>query len=106
MSAIQAEVDIDSYLAEEKPKYFHIDIEVEDHKPQKFTIDRINGEEIKPIRLDVVERKDSDDLLSVRSKVKIKKLAKQFAKGINRFDVAFYEGDERISTEIILNLQF
>lgn len=53
VSEISADVNLDAYMSETKPKYFQIDIEVEDHDPKQFFIDRVNGVKIDPIPLDV-----------------------------------------------------
>ena len=48
---------------------------------------------------------ETDDHATIRATVSIKVLAKRFTKGINRFEVAFHDG-ERTAQEIVLDIQF
>ena len=52
----------------------------------------------------VDQREDEKD---VRTRIKIKPLAKQFKKGINRFDVSYVDEEGvRQASEIVLDIEF
>ena len=53
----------------------------------------------------VLESKTEDGDVTAICEVKIKPLAKHFQKGINRFEVAYFGGPERVGTEVVLDVQ-
>jgi hypothetical protein len=61
---------------------------------------------ISPIAPQARSRTTEEDRAVVVATVGIKALAKLFAKGINRFDVAYELEGERVATEVILDIQF
>jgi hypothetical protein len=90
------------------PKYFDFLITAPIDAPKDFYIDSINGGEAKKVKIDFLSIEESDeDEKSFRARVKIKPLAKQFKKGINRFDVVYIDTEGmRQATEVILDIDF
>ncbi len=58
---ISAEFLYDKFEAEEKPKLFEFQITVPKGAPTDFAIDRINSEEIKPLKLKNISENIEDD---------------------------------------------
>ena len=80
---------------------------VPESAPEKFIIDSINGVEIKAMKMKTVSVDQREDEKDVRTRIKIKPLAKQFKKGINRFDVSYVDEEGvRQASEIILDIEF
>jgi hypothetical protein len=107
MSGFSVEVLYDLLTNEKKPTYFDFLITTDLDAPSEFSIDVINGVEIKPMKLKIlsVEVNEEDEEKLIRANVKIKTLAKKLKKGINTFDVAYNEGNERVSEEVILQIE-
>lgn len=107
MSGFSVEVLYDMLMEVEKPKYFDFLITTDLDAPSEFTIDVINNANVKPLKLKVlsVETDEDNEEKSVRANVEIKKLAKQFKKGINTFEVSYVDGSERVAEEIILDIE-
>ena len=100
-----AEFMLDEFLNTKKPKVFRIKIIKSGTVPSEFVIDSVNDKPIEPIALDLKDQSTVDDTTTVFGEVDIKTLAKQFQKGINRFQVAFTEDGERTGTEVLLEIQ-
>ena len=90
---------------QEKPKYFEFLITVPDDAPRKFVIDRINGNSIDPIKLKSKSEFIEDEEAFVNATVKIKTLIKKFQKGINTINISYGVEGDRVSAEIIVNLE-
>jgi len=107
MSGFSVEVLYDMLMEVEKPKYFDFLITTDLDAPSEFFIDVINNAKVKPLELKVlsVETDEDNAEKSVRANVTIKKLAKQFKKGINTFEVAYDDDGERVAEEIILDIE-
>ena len=106
MSAdISAELLYGRFEAEEKPKYFEFQITVPEGAPTNFVIDRINSEEIKPLKLKIISENIEDDETVVNAEIKIKTLLKKFAKGINTIEIASIDGDERVATKLTIDIE-
>jgi len=90
---------------QEKPKYFEFQIRVPKGISTDFVIDRINSEPIDPLKLKNVSESIEDDEVVVNSQIKIKKLLKKFAKGINTIEIANFQGKERTATRLIVNIE-
>ena len=73
--------------------------------PSGFMIDSVNDMPIEPIALKVVDQSTADDTTTATAEVGVKTLAKHFQKGINRVQVAYNDGQERIGTEVLLEIQ-
>jgi len=68
-----------------------------------FFIDSINGEPVKPLALQTLPMEGGH----VRASVAIKKLSKQFRRGINRFEVAYADDSgERVASEVVLEIEY
>lgn len=107
MSGFDVEVLYKELAKEKKPKYFDFLITAPLDAPDKYVIDIINGANVEPIDLKILstEVDEQEEEKLVRVNVSIKKLAKLFKKGINTFEVSYMNGDERISEEIILQIE-
>jgi hypothetical protein len=104
-SEIEAELLYDKLEEQEKPKYFEFEITVPTDSSREFVIDRINSEEIKPLKLKNISETVEDDEAVVNAQIKIKTLVKKFAKGINSIEISSSNGDERVSTKLIINIE-
>lgn len=104
-SDIEAELLYDKLEAQEKPKYFDFQITTPADAPREFVIDRINSEEVKPLKLETVSEITEGEEAIVVVQIKIKDLIKNFAKGINTIEIANIAGEERVSTKLIVNIQ-
>jgi hypothetical protein len=102
---ISAELLYEKFEEVEKPKYFEFQISVPQGVSSNFVIDRVNSETIDPIKLKSISEIVEDDELVVNAQVKIKTLLKKFAKGINTIEIANSDGDERISTKLIIDIE-
>ncbi len=107
MSGFSVEILYDLLTEVEKPKYFDFLITTDLDAPSEFSIDVINNAEIKPIELEVlsVETDEENEERSIRANVEIKKLAKQFKKGINTFEISYDDGGDRVAEEVILDIE-
>lgn len=103
---IQAEVLYDEILKQEKPTVFPFKIVLAGRESPTFKIDVINGKQIDPIDLKVISTKTIDNTTETYAEVKIKRLAKEFQKGINTIEVSTIINDARVSEELILDIQF
>lgn len=90
---------------QEKPEIFEFQITTSAGSSTEFVIDRVNSEEIKPLKLKNVSELEEDDELLVNSQIKIKKLLKKFAKGINTIEIASFDGDERLAARLIIDIE-
>ena len=70
-----------------------------------MVIDRINGVPIRPVKLNVVSEVIEDDEVTINATVRIETVIEKFRKGINTVEISYREGDRRISTEVIINIQ-
>jgi hypothetical protein len=101
-----ADVLLDDFLVPNaKPVVFKIQLIKPGVLPTKIVIDNVNGKSILPISLNVIDSKSTDGTTKALATVDIKTLSKQFQKGINRFEVSFSENGQRVSSEVILNIQ-
>jgi len=107
MSGFSVEILYDMLTEVKKPKYFDFLIIVDLDAPSEFTIDVINNAEVKPLKLKVlsVETDEENEEKSIRANVEIKKLAKQFKKGINTFEISYDDGGDRVAEEVILDIE-
>lgn len=104
-SDIEAELLYDKLESEEKPKYFEFLITVPVDAKRTFVIDRVNSEEIKPLKLKVVSETLEDDEAAISAQIKIKTLIKKFKKGINTIEITNTGADERISTKLTVDIE-
>lgn len=105
LSSFSAEVLLDNLQDEKKPEAFQIRVKGDGPPPQQLVIDSINGQTIPPLPLEIRTTKAKPEAYTILAEIRIKTLLKHFQKGINRFEVSYNEGGNRISTEVILNIQ-
>lgn len=105
VSEYSAEFMLDEFLNSKKPEVFKIKIVKSGTFPSQFLIDSVNDKSIEPIPLKLTEQSTADDTTTAVAEVGIKALSKHFQKGINRFQVAYKEGQDRVGTEVLLEIQ-
>lgn len=89
----------------EKPENFAFSIKAPKSAKGPFIIDRINGVAVEPHAIEVSSTGAEGELSLWRGEIEIKKVGKQFKKGINTFDVATTIDGERIAEEVVLDIQ-
>jgi hypothetical protein len=104
-SDISAELLYEKFEGQEKPKYFEFQISVPQDTSRTFVIDRVNSEAIDPLKLKNISENIEDDELVINAQIKIKKLLKKFVKGINTIEIASLEGNERMATKLIIDIE-
>jgi hypothetical protein len=104
-SDISVELLYEKFEGQEKPKYFEFEISVPQDSSRTFVIDRVNSEAIDPLKLKNISENIEDGELVVNAQIKIKKLLKKFVKGINTIEIASIEGNERIATKLIIDIE-
>ena len=106
-SGISAEILLEDFLAQSKPELLKVRLTVpgDSIKLDAVRIDAVNGKQVEPIAMRIIESKVEDGEVIAIGEVKIKVLAKHFQKGINRFDVSYAGLDERQAAEVILDVQ-
>jgi len=102
---ISAELLYAKLEEQEKPKYFEFQISVPEGASNKFVIDRINSEAIDPLKLKNIDENIEDNELVVSARIKIKTLVKKFEKGINTIEISSIDGDERVATRLIIDIE-
>jgi hypothetical protein len=105
-TSFSAELLYDVLEQQEKPKVFPFRIHAPAGAPDAFVIDRINGEATEAIPLAIESSEAGDEGKSVVANASIKELTKRFRKGINTIEIAYSEGDQRVGTEVLINIQF
>jgi|LauGreDrversion4_2_1035121.scaffolds.fasta_scaffold22685_2 hypothetical protein len=107
MSDASAEILLDEFLAQKKPEYLKVRLTVpgDEIKTDSILIDSVNGKNVEPIKMTVIDAKAEDGEVTAICEVKLKPLAKHFQKGVNRFEVAYLGGAERSAAEVILDVQ-
>jgi hypothetical protein len=104
-SGLGADFMLDDFMDQPKHDIFRIKLSKDGALPSKLSIDSVNGKPIEPMPLAVskLETKDGDS--TGVGEIKAKLLAKYFARGINRFDVAYTEDGQRKATEVVMDVQ-
>jgi hypothetical protein len=105
LSDYSAEFMLDDFVNSKKPEAFRFRITKTGSLPSAFVIDSVNDKQIEPIALKLLEQSAVDDVSTVVGEVGIKTLGKHFQKGINRIQVAYMEGEERVGTEVLIEIQ-
>jgi hypothetical protein len=100
-----AEFMLDDFVAQTKKEVFRIKVATDETLPRVLVIDNVNGKPITPIPLSVKNVATQDGATTAIAEVAPKVLAKHFARGINRFEVAYNEGGERKATEVVMDVQ-
>lgn len=104
-SDIEAELLYDKLAEEDKPKYFEFRITVPSDAPREFVIDRVNSEEVKPLKLKILSAAEVDGEVVINARVKIKTLVKKFDKGINFIEIANQGTPERVATRLMVDIE-
>jgi hypothetical protein len=91
---------------QDEPRTFPLRVYTPTDAPASFVVDSVNGTPIQPIPLTVNQVWEEEDQLLMNANVSIKALSKHFRKGINWFEVSYHYEEERIGTEVVLNLQY
>ncbi|MDH4018318.1 MAG: hypothetical protein OEU84_01845 [Xanthomonadales bacterium] len=102
---LSAELLYEKFEEQEKPEYFEFLITTSTSISTEFVIDRINSEEIKPLKLENISEAFEDDELIVNTQIKIKKLLKKLAKGINTIEIASFHGEERTAVSLVIDIE-
>ena len=68
-------------------------------------IDRVNSEEIKPLKLKILSEAEIDDEVFIKAQIKIKTLVKKFDKGINSIEIANTGTPERVSARLMVDIE-
>lgn len=102
---LSGEVLLDEFLQQEKPVILKIRVRDEAPFPTTLFIDSVNGKSIDQLPLKTGEVTSIDGMEEAVCETQVKPLAKHFQKGINRFEIAETKGGERVSTEVILDVQ-
>lgn len=70
-------------------------------------MDVVNGAEVEPIPFELLttESNEVDDERSCFANVKIKTLTKKFKKRINTFEISYFDGEERVGEEVVLQIE-
>ena len=102
---ISAELLYEKFEEQENPEYFEFRVTTSPGTSTEFVIDRINSEEIKPLKLKNISEVVEDDELIVRTQIKIKKLVKKLAKGINTIEIASIQGEERTAVSLMIDIE-
>jgi hypothetical protein len=106
VDGLSAEFMLDDFLAQPKHDVFRIKVAKDGKLPDKLVIDSVNGKTIDAIPLTVKAPVTKDgETTSAVAEVSPKVLAKHFAKGINRFEVAYTEDGQRKATEVVMDVQ-
>ncbi|PXA87052.1 hypothetical protein DMC25_09225 [Caulobacter sp. D4A] len=100
-----AEFMLDDFLDQPKHDTFKIKISLEGALPSKFVIDNVNGKSVEPLTLAVSDIQSKEGRTSAIAAIGAKALAKHFARGINRFEVAYDDGGVRKAAEVVMDVQ-
>jgi hypothetical protein len=104
-NALKAEFMLDDFMAQPKHDVFRISLAKGDQLPAGLVIDNVNGKSITPISLKVTPSGAKDGEATGVGEVNPKVLAKHFARGINRFEIAYQEEGQRQATEVVMDVQ-
>jgi hypothetical protein len=100
-----AEFMLDDFMNQPKHDTFRIKVTKDGKLPDKLVIDTVNGKPVDAMPLSVKSPSEKDGTTTAVAEVSPKVLAKHFARGINRFEVAYTEGGERHATEVVMDVQ-
>lgn len=104
-TGLSADFMLDDFLDQPKHDTFRIKVSKDGGLPSKLFIDSVNGKTVEAIPLTVTNVEtvggDSSGVAAIGAKV----LAKHFARGINRFEVAYTEDGKRAATEVVMDVQ-
>jgi hypothetical protein len=102
---LTAEFMLDDFIAQPKHDVFRIKLAKDGALPAKLVIDNVNGKPVDAIPLTLKSPATKDGEATAVAEVSPKVLAKHFARGINRFEVAYTEDGQRHATEVVMDVQ-
>lgn len=103
--ALSAQFMLDDFISQPKHNVFRIKLSKDGQLPANLVIDNVNGKSVEAIPLTVKDPTTSDGATSGVAEVSPKALTKYFARGINRFEVAYTEDGQRKATEVVMDVQ-
>ena len=108
---IASQMDVEVLYSElesaEEPEYFSFAIKAPVGNSGEFIIDVVNvAKADDALELEAEKTGTDGEIEHWNGRVKIKKLAKQFKKGINTFEIATSIEGERLSDQVVLDIQF
>lgn len=89
----------------DKPEKFAFSIKAPKTAQGPFVIDKVNGVAVEPHTLESTAKGVESGLSLWRGEIEIKKLGKEFKKGINSFEIATTIDGERVAEEVVLDIQ-
>jgi hypothetical protein len=104
-NGLNAEFMLDDFVAQSKHDTFRIKLSHDGDMPKQLVIDNVNGKPVDPIPLTLKDQSAKDGASTATAEVSAKLVAKYFARGINRFEVSYRDGDQRQATEVVMNVQ-
>jgi hypothetical protein len=104
-TGFSAEFMLDDFIAQPKHDVFRIKVAKDGELPKQLVIDNVNGKPVDPIPLTLKNATTKDGEATGTAEVNAKLVAKYFARGINRFEVSYKDGDQRQATEVVMNVQ-
>jgi len=104
-TGLNAEFMLDDFVAQPKHDMFRIKLSKDGDMPKALVIDTVNGKPVDPIPLTLKDVSAKDGAATGTAEVNAKLVAKYFARGIIRFEVAYKDGDQRQATEVVMNVQ-
>jgi hypothetical protein len=105
MNPYSAEFLLDEFVSSSKPENFKFKISKEGDWPSSFVIDNVNDKPIEPLALKMSDPISVDGTTTATGEVGVKALAKNFQKGINRLQITYGEGSDRVATEVLIEIQ-
>jgi hypothetical protein len=102
---LTADFMLDDFVAQPHHDLMRIKIAKEGKLPASLFIDSVNGAHVEPIAVTISGEAMKDGTMTGVAEVQTKALAKDFVRGINRFELAYKDGDARKAAEVILNVQ-
>ncbi len=103
--SLDVEVLYNELTSIENPKYFSFAITAPVGSAGMFGVDTVNHVRVDEIGLETELTGETDGREHWRGTVKIKKLGKVFKKGINTFEIVTTIDGERVSKEVVLDIQ-
>lgn len=104
-AGLSADFMLDDFMDQPKHDTFRIKVAKDGGLPAKLFIDSVNGKTVEAMPLAVTNVAVKDGEATGVAEIKAKTLAKYFARGINRFEVAYEEGGARKSVEVVMDVQ-
>jgi hypothetical protein len=104
-NGLNAEFMLDDFLDQPKHDMFRIKVAKSGQLPSKLVIDNVNGKTVEALPLSIKDAATEDGESTAIAEIGAKVLAKHFARGINRFEVAYTEDGVRKAAEVVMEVQ-